>query len=209
MIEEGHLKSGPPPKLDNNNQLFLYLSWLKNGFTLGHVSVLFQISVSTVSRYILTWSNYLYFSLGYIPIWPTRSQIDARMPKSFKELHLRPSSLATQSSLYSNYKSHVSYKGLVGISPSGAITFVSQLYDGFIKEIVRQSGFLQKHFWDRDDSVMADRGFTIKDDLEPFQVKLNIPSFLDGRDQLSHAEVKESQAIASVRIHIEREPSKE
>ena len=142
------------------------------------------------------------------------------MPKSFKELYpktrciidctelycQRPSSLATQSSLYSQYKSHVTYKGLVGIAPSGAITFISQLYDGSIsdKEIVRQSGFLQEHFWDKDDSVMADRGFTIEDDLKPFKVKLNIPSFLNGQDQISHKEVTESQAIASVRIHVER-----
>ena len=51
---------------------------------------------------------------------------------------------------------------------------------------------------------MADRGFTIEDDLKPFNVTLNIPSFLDGRVQLSHDEVVESQAIASVRIHVER-----
>ena len=220
MVQEECLKAGPVPKLNANDQLLLYLSWLKNGFTLNHVSLLFNISVSTVSRYIITWSNLLYFSLGAIPIWPTRAQVDAHMPKSFKELYpctrciidctelycQRPSSLATQSSLYSHYKSRVTYKGLVGISPSGAITFISQLYDGSIsdKAIVRQSGFLQEHFWEKDDSVMADRGFTIEDDLKPFNVKLNIPAFLDNRDQLSHEEIKESQTIASVRIHVER-----
>ena len=33
---------------------------------------------------------------------------------------------------------------------------------------------------------------------------MNIPSFLGGRAQLTEAEVKESEAIASVRIHVER-----
>ena len=33
---------------------------------------------------------------------------------------------------------------------------------------------------------------------------LNIPAFLDGREQLIKGEVKESQSIASVRIHVER-----
>lgn len=213
-------KPGRMPRLDPKEQLFLYLAWLKNGFTLGHLAFLFDISTSTASRYIITWSNLCYFSLGSVPIWPTREQVNDTMPTSFKNTYpstrciidcteifcQRPSSLSTQSSLYSHYKSHVTYKGLVGISPSGAITFVSQLFDGSIsdKAIVKQSGFLQKCFWNEGDSVMADRGFLIEDDLKQYGVKLNIPAFLKGRDQLTSAEVKESQTIASVRIHVER-----
>ena len=118
----------------------------------------------------------------------------------------RPSSLSSQSHMYSQYKSHVTYKGLVGIAPSGAITFVSQLYEGSIsdQEIVRRSGLLKKELWENNDSVMADRGFKISEDLKKLGVNLNIPSFLDGREQLSESEVKESQTIASVRIHVER-----
>ena len=51
---------------------------------------------------------------------------------------------------------------------------------------------------------MADRGFTIQNELAPLNVKLNIPSFQGGRAQLTEAEVKESQKIASVRISVER-----
>ena len=48
----------------------------------------------------------------------------------------RPSSLSTQSSLYSYYKSHVTYKDFVGISPSDTITFISQMFDGsFYKSV--------------------------------------------------------------------------
>jgi len=106
--------------------------------------------------------------------------------------------------MYSQYKSHVTYKGLIEIAPSGAITFVSQLYEGSIsdQEIVKRSGFLKETLWENNDSVMADRGF--EDDLQKIGVSLNIPSFLAGRDQLSENEVKESQTIASVRIHVER-----
>ena len=50
---------------------------------------------------------------------------------------------------------------------------------------------------------MADRGFTIESDLK-LKVDLNIPSFLGRRAQLTSAEVKESQTIVSVRIHVER-----
>ena len=51
---------------------------------------------------------------------------------------------------------------------------------------------------------MADCGFTIESDFKELNVDLNMPSFLGGRAQLTAAEVKESQTIASVRIHVER-----
>ena len=89
-----------------------------------------------------------------------------------------PSSLLLNSKLFSSYKNHVTLKGLVGIAPSGAITFISQLYSGSIsdREIVERSGFLKLEF-DKGDTVMADKGFTIED-LLPLGVNLNIPPFL-------------------------------
>ena len=80
-------------------------------------------------------------------------------------------------------KSHVTYKGLIGVSPSGSITFVSELYDGSIsdKEIVRKSGLIEKELWSPGDSVMADRSFTTESDLKELKVDLNIPSFLGGK----------------------------
>ena len=72
------------------------------------------------------------------------------------------------------------------------------------KEITCRSGFLNPGFWQQGDSVMADRGFTIEENLKDLGVTLNIPAFLDGRDQLETDEVIESQSIASVRIHVER-----
>ena len=100
----------------------------------------------------------------------------------------------------------MTYKGLIGISPSGSVTFISQLFDGSIsdREIVSRSGFLEPSLLNSQDSVMADGGFVIYDELKELGVVLNIPCFLAGRDQLTAAEVKESQSIASVRIHVER-----
>ena len=115
----------------------MYLSWLKSGFTTRMLSWLFDIAKSTVSRYLVTWTNLLYFSISD-------------------------------------------------------------------KEIAERSGILNKHLWDDNDSIMADRGFTIQNELAPLNFKLNIPLFLGGRAQLTEAEVKESQTIASVRIHVER-----
>ena len=213
-------KPGPKPKLKAIDQLFMYLTWLRLGFTLTHTAWLFSTPKSTVSRYIITWSNYLYLKLGSIPIWPSKSECYTSMPQVFKDTYpstrviidctelfcQRPSSLTIQSSLFSHYKHHVTYKGLVGIAPSGGITFVSELYDGSISdvEIVKRCGILQKELWSDSDSLMADRGFTIQNLLKPLGVSLNIPAFLQGREQLTMEEVTESQTIAAVRIHVER-----
>ena len=210
-------KRGPKPKLNPEDELFMTLVWLKNAFPLCHLSLLFQIPVSTVSRHLISWVNFLYFKLGSIPIWPSKEEILETMPTSFKKTYPNTrciidctelfcqssSSLNIQSYLYSSYKSHVTYKGLVGIAPFGAVIFVSQLYDSSIsdKEIIHGTGFLKKELWSDSDSVMADRFFTKHDDLARVGVSLNITEFLGGRDILTKAEVKASQTIASVHLH--------
>ena len=113
-------------------------------------------------------------------------------------------SLRLNSELFSSYKNHTTLKGLIGISPGGAITFISQLYTGHIsdREIVTRSGFLNLPF-ERGDSVMANKRFTIED-LLPLGVSLNIPPFLGNKGQMSPEEVALTQTIASLRIHVER-----
>ena len=66
--------------------------------------------------------------------------------------------------MYSNYKHRVTFKGLLGIASSGAITFIGELYERSIsdKEIVKRRGILKKNRWDEDDSIMADRALQFK-----------------------------------------------
>ena len=73
---------------------------------------------------------------------------------------------------------------MVGIAPSGAITFASQLYPGSVsdKEIVERFGILDPSLWNAGDSVTADCGFTFEDVLESLKVTLNIPAFLEDKD---------------------------
>ena len=97
----------------------------------------------------------------------------------------------------------------MGISPSGATFFISKLYDGSIsdKEIVARSDILVPRFWEEGDSCMADREFTIAGELKILNAVLNIPACMVGIaawDQLTKAEVKKSQAITSVHIHVGR-----
>ena len=119
-----------------------------------------------------------------------------------------PSSLLLNSELFSSYKNNTTLKGLIAISPAGHISFISQLYTGSIsdKEITERSGFLDLPF-DANDSVMADKGFTIQD-LLPVGVSLNIPPFLGSSSQMSAEDVVKTQSIASLRIHVERSINK-
>ena len=74
----------------------------------------------------------------------------------------------------------------------------------FVIKIVNRSGCLKKELWSDGDSVTADKGFTVHDELARVGVSLNIPVLLDGRDYPTKAEVKANQTIAPVRIHVER-----
>ena len=139
------------------------------------------------------------------------------MPKSFRknfpstrviidcsELFVQtPRALHAQRTTWSSYKSHNTFKFLLGIAPSGQITFLSKLFCGsiFDREIVVKSGFLD--LIEKNDNVMADRGFNIRDLRLWKHAYLNIPAFSDGK-QLSARAVQKSRRIASVRIHVER-----
>ena len=105
---------------------------------------------------------------------------------------------------FSRYKNHNTYKALVGISPSGVVTFVSELFPGSIsdKEIVRRSGLLG--LLEAGDTIMADRGFDIEDDIAPLGVRVNIPPFLKGKQQLDVKDIIITQRIASLCINVER-----
>ena len=48
---------------------------------------------------------------------------------------LKLSSLIIQSSLFSHYKHHITYKDLVGISPSRAKAFINELYYGSTSDV--------------------------------------------------------------------------
>ena len=117
-----------------------------------------------------------------------------------------PGSLHTRAVYYSDYKHHNTYKALIGITPAGGLSFVSELFPGSIsdREIVSRCGILNPMFWGKGDEIMADKGFTIRDLLDEMGVKLNIPIFLEDRPQFSAEQVIINQRISSLRIHVER-----
>ena len=211
-------KKGRRRKLQPIEEFFIVLCRLRRGFSERHLAHLYGVAQSTISRIFVPWINFMFLKFGQVCIWPSKSIVQETMPADFKEKFSStrviidctevfiemPSSLLLNSELFSSYKSHVTLKALVGIAPSGAITFISQLYTGSIsdREIVLRSGLLSQSF-DDGDSVMADKGFQIQDIL-PLGVSLNIPPFLGSNPQMSAEDVIRTQQIASLRIHVER-----
>jgi len=112
--------------------------------------------------------------------------------------------MSIQSLTYSSYKHHNTFKGLVGISPTGAITFISHLYAGSVSDqaLTHDCGILE--LIEPGDSIMADKGFDIAYDVLLRGAKLNIPPFLKDQKQLSKKNVILTHQIASLRIHVER-----
>ena len=162
---------------------------------------------------------FLYQHLKEIDWAPTTQQVAGTLPVAFKHMYNRtyamiddsevfiqvPSDLQMQSFTWSSYKHNNTAKFLIACTPNGAISYVSPLYVGSISDVqlTKVSGFLEKIEGKNGISIMADRGFTIQKELSPFNVSLNIPPFMEGRDQLPADEVQKGRQIASLRIHIE------
>ena len=93
----------------------------------------------------------------------------------------RLSAMLAQSETWSDYKHHNTWKVLVGVTPNGQVSFISDLWGAQVsnKQITQGSGVL--NLLEPGDNVMVDRGFDISDIL-PNGVIVNMPPFLAGRD---------------------------
>lgn len=93
----------------------------------------------------------------------------------------KPSRPSSQRVTRSQYKHHNTSKALIGLSPTGTFTFISQLFTGCTSDrrIFEESGFLEKI--EHGDDIMADRGFLIRDLLARRSATLNIPPLSMGK----------------------------
>lgn len=212
------IKVGASCNLPLEEQLFLTLVRLRLGLLERDLACRFKISQATVSRITCTWINLMYRSFKSIETFPSWNVVKKYMPEAFRKDYPntriiidateffieRPSSLVSQSSTFSSYKNRNTVKVLIGITPSGAISFVSEAYEGSIsdRKLVEVCGLLEK--LEPGDEVMADKGFTIQDLLVPFGVRLNMPPFLQSNTQMPASDVFTTKKIARLRVHVER-----
>ena len=212
-----YVKRGPKRTLTAEQEFFYVLVRLRLGLLEEDISFRAGISCSQFSRIWITWLDFLHSKFRTYPIWPSKAAIMKTMPNSFKETYPttrviidcteiyieKPSSVRSQAATYSNYKHYNTAKGLIGITPAGAVSYVSDLFTGRTsdKKATSECGIYQ--LLEGGDSVMADKGFDIEEEL-PTGVRLNIPPFLRGKEHLSIKEEVETRQIAAVRIHVER-----
>ena len=106
---------------------------------------------------------------------------------------------------YSHYKGTNTFKILVGVSPAGLITFVSEAYGGRTsdKYITVDSGILDK-LTPYSDKVMVDKGFHIENECLNLGLELIRPPFLHQSKQFSKQESMKTALIARARVLVER-----
>lgn len=111
----------------------------------------FYITESAVSRVITTWADFLYSVLGAVNVWMSEKTVKAHLPDVFQNysetqvvLDCTKLRCETPNSQTEEFPTHCTFKGLIGMAPHGAITFVFCLYAGSIsdKEILKQSGIV-------------------------------------------------------------------
>lgn len=202
------------------DQFFLTMMKLRLNRADIELSFLFNVSTSTISALFNTWINFMYFQFKEIDIWPSRDVINEHMPDGFKKFFPRtrvvldatetpiakPSDIKAQSATFSTYKNKNTLKTMVGISPRGAVTHVSECYGGCAsdRQIIERSSLMAPGTFSPKDSIMADRGIMVQDLFASKDVFVNTPHMLKGKSQLEPQEVVYDRRIASKRIHVER-----
>ena len=131
------VKYGHMCKLPLLEQFIMTLVRLRLGLLELDLAQRFDIAQSRIT---ITWVNLMYHSLKAIMRFPPWHVVKKYMPEAFKSEYPntrliidatefsveRPSSLLSQASTFSAYKNKNTVKVLVGITPSGVISFVSQ-----------------------------------------------------------------------------------
>ena len=178
----------------------------------------FDISQSTVSRIFRKWLPILSSRLSFLIKWPAREDLYKTMPTCFKEFFPKcvvvidcyevfmekPKDLKARAETYSSYKHHNTVKILVGCTPQGSTSFVSEPWGGHTSDVfLTENCDILKNLVPGD-VVLGDRGFTMHDSISLYCAELKTPAYTRGKLQLSKKEVDTTRELNTVRIHIER-----
>lgn len=181
---------------------------------------MYEISESAVSRIFNTWVNFLYFQLKELEMWPSKEVVNDFMPQDFKQKFpttriildatempiQKPSNVNVQNLTWSSYKHNNTVKTMVGCTPRGTVSYVSDCYGGSVsdRQIIEDPTLLDNTLFDSGDSIMADRGIMVQDLFANQNVFVNTHTVLKGKSQLKPEKIVRDRRVASIQIHVGR-----
>lgn len=204
--------------IDIPDQFFIVLMKLRRHTTNFELSRMFGVSELVVINVVITWINFMALQWKEVNIWPSLKLVRLFTPSGFKRYFpktriivdgtecpiKKPKNPKSQQKTFSTYKNRNTVKVLVGASPGGLVSFVSDAYGGSAsdRQITERSPLL--HLCDPKDSIMADKGFNVQDLFAPRDVSINIPTFFKKKNRMNGQTVLRDRRISSKRVHIER-----
>uniref|UniRef100_A0A6P7GPN9 Uncharacterized protein LOC114339301 n=1 Tax=Diabrotica virgifera virgifera TaxID=50390 RepID=A0A6P7GPN9_DIAVI len=198
-------------------EVLLVLMKLKLNLSFICISTLLDIQLNNCRKIFYRMAQVLSSALECAIYWATKEEIVENLPICFNkfkntrvildctEIPVQKSkSLQYRIKTYSHYKKTHTIKTLIGITPSGLISYLSPCYGGRAsdKRIFLNEKVLLK--LDPNDAVMVDKGFLIEKECQEHLVKLIRPPFLKKKQQLSKQESVQTAEIARARVHVER-----
>ena len=211
-------KFGKSRNLPIKAELLLTLIKLRLGLLNHDIADRFGVSDSVISSVLNTWIKVLGNSLRFLIHYPDKESVRENLPRSFQRLYPRirciidctevfidrPRDLFVQAVTWSDYKKHNTAKVLIGITPRGCISFVSDVWGGRASDrhITLNSSFLDNI--EPYDQIMADKGFLLGNEILLRRGELVLPPGARGHDQMSGESVRKTKQIANLRIHVER-----
>ena len=133
----------------------------------------------------------MFCSWKELNIWPSKELVIVHMPSDFKRLYAstrvivdgvdvpikKPGKPTAQQMTYSTYKNRNTLKTLVGITHAGLTSYITPAYGGSASDriLVERGDSPQKC----DPGYSSyDKGFNVQDIFAPFNIQVNIPTFL-------------------------------
>ena len=215
---QSHIAAAGHTSLSPFQQLLLTLMRLRLSLSVQDLGYRFGIHKSTVCRIFSSILAVLFVRLKFLIVWPSRDVLRKTLPMDFRkhcpkcvviidcfEIFIdRPTDLLARAQTYSSYKHHNTIKYLIRITPQGSVSFISEGWGGRVsdKHLTQNCRLLDNLL--PGDTVLADRGFDIKESIGLYCATLVMPAFTKGKKQLSGIEVEQTRSIANVRIHVER-----
>ncbi|XP_026163335.1 uncharacterized protein LOC113130727 [Mastacembelus armatus] len=203
-----HESAPPEQQIAPIDEFFMFLCRIGPGIEEKTLSAIFEVSLSTVTHTILTWTSYLYQVLSLLPTWLSKQCIQATMPEKvkvcFPELRviIDCTEISCETTSFSKCEKKSSFKGLIGIAPCGLITFISSLYTNSASDqaVTKRSKLL--HLLQPGDGVMADERFVNKKMAEDVGATLILPSL--NTPQQNSKDTQKTQVVSCLRSLAER-----